>query len=289
MSISRQNLSIVIVTIRSELVIDKCIKSIDENIPVIVIENSNNFNFKKNLESKYKNVTCFLTKENLGMGRGNNIGIKESKTQYVYIINPDVTFNQDTIKELISASEKNPDFSIMTPVCSDSKFPNFKLSNLGSANEREPFKVKSIDGFSMLLNKEKLEDDLYFDENFFLYLENDDLCHRVTKNGGSIYVVPSAKINHLGASAVNDKFLNEIEYSRNWHWIWSKFYFNKKHYGTTKAITNGIMGFLTSVFKYIFYLLSNNKKKKKIYFNRASGFYNALAGKQSWYRPNLKD
>ena len=289
MSISRQNLSIVIVTIRSELVIDKCIESIDENIPVIVIENSNNSNFKKNLESKYKNVTCFLTKENLGMGRGNNIGIKESKTQYVYIINPDVTFNQDTIKELISASEKNPDFSIMTPVCSDSKFPNFKLSNLGSANEREPFKVKSIDGFSMLLNKEKLEDDLYFDENFFLYLENDDLCHRVTKNGGSIYVVPSAKINHLGASAVNDKFLNEIEYSRNWHWIWSKFYFNKKHYGKTKAITNGIMGFLTSIFKYIFYLLLNNKKKKKIYFNRASGFYNALAGKQSWYRPNLKD
>jgi len=291
MSISRQNLSIVIVTIKSESVIHKCIKSINENIPIIVIENSNNFDFKKNLESKYKNVTCIITKENLGMGAGNNIGIKEAKTNYVYIINPDVTFNQNTLEELILASEKISDFSIMTPICSDSNFPNYKLLNTNNdiMNEMVPFKVKSIDGFSMILNKNKLNNEIYFDENFFLYLENDDLCHRVIKNEGFIYVVPKAQINHLGASAVDDKFLDEIEYSRNWHWIWSKFYFNKKHYGVVKAITDGIMGFLNSILKYIFYLLFNNKRKKKIYFNRASGFYNALIGKSSWYRPNIRD
>ena len=46
---------------------------------------------------------------------------------------------------------------------------------------------------------------------------------------------------------------------------------------------------LSSILKFTFYFLINNKIKKKIYFNRASGFVNAILGKPSWYRPNLED
>ena len=56
MSISRQNLSIVIVTFKSEAVIHECIKSIDKDIKITVVENSNNFQFKDELEKSYKNV-----------------------------------------------------------------------------------------------------------------------------------------------------------------------------------------------------------------------------------------
>ena len=83
MSISGQNLSIVIVTLKSEKVIDKCINSIGQNLPIIVVENSNNHKFKHDLESKYQNLKCILSGSNLGMGAGNNIGIKSSKTDYV--------------------------------------------------------------------------------------------------------------------------------------------------------------------------------------------------------------
>ena len=81
MSISGQNLTIVIVTLKSENVIDQCIKSIDNNLPIIVVENSNDRKFKDYIESEYKNVKCILTNSNLGMGAGNNIGIKLAKTQ----------------------------------------------------------------------------------------------------------------------------------------------------------------------------------------------------------------
>ena len=90
MSISGQNLSIVIVTLKSEKVIYDCINSINQNVPIIVVEQSNNQKFKDELESKYKNLRCILSKSNLGMGTGNNIGIKETKTDYVLILNPDV-------------------------------------------------------------------------------------------------------------------------------------------------------------------------------------------------------
>ncbi|MDB2341951.1 glycosyltransferase, partial [Candidatus Pelagibacter bacterium] len=73
MSISRQNLSIVIVTFKSDDVIHQCIKSIDDQIRIIVIENSNNEKFKEEIEKEYKNVRCYLALKNLGMGPGNNL------------------------------------------------------------------------------------------------------------------------------------------------------------------------------------------------------------------------
>jgi GT2 family glycosyltransferase len=125
----------------------------------------------------------------------------------------------------------------------------------------------------------------FFDENIFLYLENDDLCKRINKFE-SIYIVPTSKVNHLGASAVNKKYSEQIKLSRNWHWVWSKFYFNKKHYGFLKALIDGLPSFLFDILKLLFYSLINHKKKG-IYLHRVLGFLNALFGKKSHYRPKI--
>ena len=297
MSISGQNLSIVIVTLKSEKVIYDCINSINQNVPIIVVEQSNNQKFKDELESKYKNLKCILSKSNLGMGTGNNIGIKETKTDYVLILNPDVILEKNALEELFLNSNKLSDFTILAPI--EKNFANYgmfdkknissRILNQEGEEKNYPFKVDFVDGFAMLLNKKKFKEEIYFDENFFMYLENNDLCKRVADSGGSVFVVPTSKINHLAAKAVDSRFAEEIEFSRNWHWIWSKFYFNKKHYGLFKAVKEGTLRYFLSILKFLFYFLINDKVKKKIYFNRASGFYNALLGKSSWYRPRLDD
>ena len=222
------------------------------------------------------------------MGSGNNLGIKLSSTDYVLILNPDVILEANTLDELILASKDLPNFSILAPL--EKNFVNYGIFNKKKSNEDmgvSPFEVDFVDGFAMLLNKKNFKGADYFDESFFMYLENDDLCRRVKNEGGLVCVVPRSKINHLAAKTVDKKFEDEVEFSRNWHWIWSKFYFNKKHYGFFKAFYQGFPRYCTSLIKFLFYLLINNKKKKKIYFNRASGFYNAFLGKASWYRPNL--
>ena len=272
MSISRQNLSIVIVTFKSEAVIHECIKSIDKDIKITVVENSNNYQFKAKLEKSYKNVSCVLTSENLGMGSGNNIGIKRAKTDFVLILNPDVILEASTINELILASQKISSFAILAPMSSDTEYPNYKLDNdkKNSTNNKFPFKVKSIDGFAMLFNKKQLDkmlNKIFFDENFFMYLENDDLCKRIIDAKEDIYIAPASKIKHLGGKAVSDKYKDEVEFARNWHWIWSKFYFNKKHHGYFAAFIKGFPKFIFSFIKYIFYLLIKNKVKQKIYLN----------------------
>ena len=142
----------------------------------------------------------------------------------------------------------------------------------------------------MLLNLKRinlLNNFQYFDENFFMYLENDDLCKRLVENSEKIYVVPKSKINHLGGKAVDQTFEYEIELSRNWHWIWSKFYFNKKHFGFFWALLSSLPSFFSSILKLFFYFIVFNKRKKNIYLKRIQGFWNALLGKPSSYRPNV--
>ena len=100
MSITRQNLSVIIVSYKSEHVIENCINSIDSKIEIIVIDNSNSEDLKKKIEAKYNNVRCILSKENLGMGAGNNLGIKNVKKDFALILNPDVTLESNSMRLL---------------------------------------------------------------------------------------------------------------------------------------------------------------------------------------------
>ena len=295
MSISRQNLTVVIVSFFSEDVIHDCIQSIPKDIKIIVVDNSNNSLFKETIEKKYSNTTCILSK-NVGMGSGNNLGLRHVLTDFAFILNPDVILKKKTIDEIIISSNNIPSFSVIAPLLDEENFPNFKPQNKKNLLETndQPFKVKSVDGFAMILNLKRInklknfENLKYFDENIFLYLENDDLCKRIIENKENIYIVPSSKIKHLGASAVDKKYAHQIELSRNWHWVWSKFYFNKKHYGFLNSLIVSLPTFLSAVIKYIFYFLIN-KKKKEIYLHRAKGFLNAILGKKSFFRPKIKN
>ena len=78
MELNIKNITFVIVTFKSEKVIFDCLNSLPKESPKIIIENSNDLRFKEKLESTYENVTCLLS-SNLGMGCGNNIGIKMAK------------------------------------------------------------------------------------------------------------------------------------------------------------------------------------------------------------------
>ena len=78
----------------------------------------------------------------------------------------------------------------------------------------------------------------------------------------------------------------DLEYLRNWHWMWSKFYFNKKHYGFYIAIFKIFSNLISSSFKFVFYLITFNHHKKKIYQMRISGLINSILGNKSYFRLN---
>ena len=290
MSITRQNLSVIIVSYKSDYVIENCINSIHSEIEIVVVDNSNNDQLKEKIETKYKNVKYILSKENLGMGAGNNLGIKNVNKDFVLILNPDVTLEKSSIDEMIIASQEIENFGIIAPLSDKSEYPNYTLKKKTDFDPIKPFKVKSVDGYAMLLNLKKLKKlngFYFFDENFFLYLENEDLCLRLEKNDENIYIVPKSRIHHLGGKAVDPKYKNEIEYLRNWHWMWSKFYFNKKHYGYLIALFKVFKNLISAKIKFFYYLITFNTFKRKIYQMRLLGLMSSMIGKNSYYRPNI--
>ena len=285
MQITKENLTIIIVTIKSQKIIDVCLKSIDPDIKKIIVENSSNHEFTNYLKEKYKNIECYLTGKNLGMGSGNNFGIEKSKTRYVMILNPDTILKPNTLSQIFEIS-KNLEFAILSPLSDNKDYPNYKVQKELTNKKKGLFEVDQIDGYAMILDKQQFSDS-FFDEKIFMYLENDDLCLRTKKDNKKIYIYSNSLISHLGAKAVDKKYLNELEFSRNWHWNWSKFYFRKKHYGFVKAFVPGFFIFLKSILKSLYFLIINNKFKSKIYYCRASGFMNAALNKSSWFRPRL--
>ena len=273
-----KKLTIVIVSFKSEAKIINCLNSISDPVNIIVVENSNNYNFKKNLEEKFTNLKCILTGSNLGYAVANNIGLNQVKTKYALILNPDTLLNDHAIKNFLNRAEKQKDFWLMGP-------GNDQMVEL-EFNDNNLIEVNNLKGFAIFLNLAKFNN-TFFDENFFLYFEEIDLCKRVKDTNGKIYLDRNIKIIHQGASSVQDDKKFELEKNRNWHWMWSTFYYNKKHKGFFLALINIFPKFFSASIKTLIYSLLFNKNKRDIYYCRLSGIVNSIIGKKSWYRPSL--
>ena len=276
-------ITIAIVTYKSEKVIFNCLKSIKKIKKIIIFDNSNDTNLKKKILSKYPNIKIYLSKKNLGYGYGNNIILKKSKTPYVFILSPDVILNKNCEKNLLTASKLlNKDFSILSPVSSDK---NYGVKITYNRTDNNLFEVDYVKGFAMLVNKKKIIDIGMFDKKIFLYLEEIDLCKRLRLVNEKIYVSNFSKVKHLGAKSSNIGF--EYEKCRNWHWMWSKVYFQKKFSNNFYIYLKFSPLLIFQVFKILFYLITFNLNKKTLYMMRFSGTYNSLLGQKSWYRPKI--
>ncbi len=286
MNLDLNEITFVIVSYKAEKVIYNCLDSLPKSSKKIIIENSYDKILKRELELKYDNIEVLLNTNN-GMGSSNNIGIKRANTNFVFILNPDVIFKENTIEKLISTIKDIKDFSIISPINSNKNLPNFKTKKKNFELDKKFIEVDEIDGFSMLINKSKFDQEIYFDENFFLYLENSDLCLRQINKNEKIYIITNSEIEHIGSYSTkfDETVDKEMEYIRNWHWMWSKFYFNKKHFGYLTAYLKILPNLVSAVFKYLFYLILFNSYKKKIYKMRFLGILNSIIGNKSYLRP----
>ena len=279
MSEFEKNITFVIVCFRSSSVIEKCLDSISSSCKVIIVENSNDVFIKNNLEKKFPNVQVLISGDNIGYGRANNLGISMVKTKYVFILNPDTYLEKNTLKELSYVTNVlNENFSILSP-----EIFNNKLLKLDNNEIKDFIEVDFVKGFAMLLNLSKINFDKVFDENFFLFLEEIDLCKRVKDIGGKIYIACKAKVHHYSKKSSGDEF--HIELCRNWHWMWSLYYYNFKHFGLLVAYKITLYKFTSSLIKILMAMLLFKKKKYLIYKYRLSGLINAYRGKNSWLRP----
>ena len=281
----KKDLTIIFVSFYSKNLIEKPISQIDRDISIIVIENSLDHELKKKLEKKYSNVRVIIPDKNTGNGGGANIGLRLAKTKFVLYLDIDVNLTQSVIEKLYSYAIRLNDFSIIGPSIEGL---NYKENYYLKKNIYD--KVHSmnfITGCALFFNMQALEEIGYYDENIFLYYEENDLYLRSLKKNYKIYLIEDAKIKHTGNRSTDLINKEEIEINRNWHFMWSTFYFHKKHYGLLTAYNKTLLKLLSAILKYLLFSILRQDYNKKIYYARMSGIYNAMVGNNSWFRTNL--
>ena len=287
-------LSVILVNHNGKGCIEDCLDSIKKNLEgikseIIVIDNHSTDGSVDILQKKYPSIRLLRNHENAGFSRANNQGLKASRGLYVLIINTDTLVYPNSIKKMIEEMQKHPDRGGVGPALLTGK-NDYQVSFGGKVNffseaakktflnriysnrlrkNREKRYVEWLSAACFLTRKDILERTGMFDEQFFLYFEDIDLCMRIREKGWKLVYLPEARVFHTGGASTRQSKLNS-----RFHYRKSQLYFYKKHCSPFSL-------FLLKVFlsiEFVFVLLLGFFKKSSVLKDRIRFF--GLLGKQ---------
>ena len=276
-------ITIILLSHRSKNLVLNFIKDIHIKYKLIIIDNSNDTELKKIIEKDYPEIVINII-ENNGYGSAINYASKLVKTKYFLINNPDINgLNENMINKFLDAAKTlNDNFSALGP-----RFINANPKSLVQSNNIKNIEeMKFLSGSCMFFKKENFDFIGGFDEKFFLYFEESDFClrsHKIKKN----YQVNDIKIAHNVGTSVSTNNAYEkkqLEKLYTWHFIWSKFYYYKKHYTYFLAILIFIPIMIRILFRIVLFVFINDIEKKERYIERWSGLLNSIKGNKSFKR-----
>ena len=284
-------LTLVFLSFHSDHHINRLVDHIDSTYPIIIIENSGNKRLKETLEKKHNNVHVEVCSENLGFSKGMNLGIKLSKTPYVFLNPADIAISNEALNLLNETVKIFKDFGMICPVYRDQSIhSNYDIWTKKNKDESvnlfgKDYSLKEVDFIdgTIILNK-NITGDITFDENMFIYFETMDLCKRLIKNKIKLYAMDQITFEHFGSQSHDKRYNHQAQLSRNWHYNWSKFYFINKHHNYFYALRKILPTFVKAIKKYIKIFLFD-KKKKELHVAEIQGIIASIFKKKSYYRP----
>ncbi|MBM3590849.1 MAG: glycosyltransferase family 2 protein [Alphaproteobacteria bacterium] len=236
-------LSIIITTFNSSNVILNCLNKIDLNLyNVFVVDNNSSDNTVKIIEENFfDKITIIKNSKNLGYGRGNNCALRLVESEFAMILNPDAFIFSNSISLILQTLEQNPEIAICAPLLLK-KYPfdaqDFEQEiqvvkqNLRS-QENGFVSVKYVIGACLVLRMNFFQKIGFYDEEIFLYYEDDEICHRVIANNKICAINTEAFAYHIGQGSCGKNYRNL--YRRFWHRSWSKFHWKEKQKGLANA------------------------------------------------------
>jgi GT2 family glycosyltransferase len=221
-----KDITLILVTYRSEKLIIKNMEML-KKFPVVIIDNSNSDELEK-IIFDYRNINLIKSSKNLGYGAANNLAVSKASTPFILIINPDILLNEDSINDLFKNFLNDPDnIGILGPSLYDQKMYRRTNGSISYLDQLNGVNVSSLSnnipsyntcckflmGCCYLMRRDFFNSLGGFDENFFMYFEDNDLCDRTLKKGKYIMEVPSSKFIHLENASSKKKFLTNTKLS----------------------------------------------------------------------------
>jgi len=246
-------LSVVLVNYNDRGHLSRCLASLKDQIEgisheIIVVDNDSSDGSQEFVRESYPDVRLICNSENVGFARANNSGLQECRGEFILLLNTDTIVMPDAIDILMTTIKSNPRLGAVGPalLLKEDKFQvsfgrrvSFlpELLQRGLLNHffriwlrisRKPRTVGWLSAACLLLRHRVLQDVGFFDENFFLYFEDIDLCVRIRKLGAALLFQPRARVFHIGGATTADlKLLSRFHYRK------SQLYFYRKHNSKT--------------------------------------------------------
>lgn len=242
------DLSIVILNYRTRGLLRQCLKGLVKTSSkykreIIVVDNASHDGTADMIAREFPGVRCIESSTNCGYGPGNNIGIRAAKGRYIAIMNPDIVVLDDSHDRLIEYLDAHADVGIVAPQLKNPngsiqfscyRFPSpmipiyrrtplgklsagkravasYLMSDWDHAEERE---VDWVLGGCFMMQRNMIDQIGLFDERFFLYFDDTDICRRAWEHGWKVVYFPSASFVHLhrreSAGALFKSLMNKV-------------------------------------------------------------------------------
>jgi N-acetylglucosaminyl-diphospho-decaprenol L-rhamnosyltransferase len=203
---------------------------------VIISDNGSDDDSATQAQSLWPQAKVLAHGRNLGFGAANNRALAQVKTPFALLLNPDCEMTPAALQELLSAAEIFNDAAVLAPQLMGSevkaeinyRWPAAYWVSRGAAAEG-PLCVGFVCGAVMLFRMEHMAQTGFFDEQFFLYYEDDDLCLRLFQARLPMVLCPQVKVLHRSRGSVRGRSPWRSEYLRGFHHAQSKLIFLNKH------------------------------------------------------------
>lgn len=238
---TKTELSIITVTYNSQRFLTKYFSTLLKNIPkyteIIIVDNGStddSINVIKKYQINNKNIRLIENKENKGFGKGCNQGVKEAQGEYIMFLNPDTEVIQDAIDVLLQTIKEDTKIGIVSPLLIQPdgllqpilrKLPTVKGAikeyylhikrsyEAYTPKETGLQSVECVVGAVVMMSKEIFLAIGGFDERYFLYYEDLELCRQIKKRDLKIIIQPEATLVHAVGGSISEKKMEWLKQS----------------------------------------------------------------------------
>ena len=259
----RPPLDAVIISYRCEELLRDCLGSLRDHpasggMTVRVIDNASDDGTAEMVRREFPEVGLIVAPRNIGFAAASNLAIRGSATPYVLCLNPDTRVTPGALDRLLDLMEEHPEVGVSgcrlelpsgrfdyaakrafpTPLSALGHFTGLGLRRQSGilaaylAPEIDSGPVDAINGAFMLFRRSALDQVGLFDEGYWMYMEDLDLCYRFAQAGWITWYEPSATVIHIKAGSSGTVRSPKLNYA--FHYGMFRFY--RKHYAATRGM-----------------------------------------------------
>ncbi len=290
------NLTIIILTYNSAHIIKSCLEKLNfEKYKVIVVDNASCDNTVEFVKNNFPQIQLIELPKNIGYGRGNNVALRQVKTEFALVLNPDAIILEKDIELVLAEMKKDSLIAMAGPVVLENYPLNqAELENKIAAMDQDlatiqdghyekfgdNFLVRFLVGAALFMKISVMQKIGFFDENIFLYYEDDELCGRVRAEGYKNIIVSNAVAFHVGGKSSICSL--KTTYKKGWHLVWSKMYWKKLKKGNLRAKRSALKSIFVYLIKSLFFALKFNLEKSVSNFGKLCGVFSFFVGLESF-------